>query len=1780
MHAIVSSEIASLANPGENHTYTADNPRYMFVVSVSEPLQTWTSQMKNLLLSASVEHSRRATSTLTWLVLVTVAYAVVAYFSTFPFLRSLVDTKRAAIGLLLHVPAPIVLQSETIRSYLENGASINKASYKDIVDEQEKKTRMILNACKDPVIVTNESGTMELVNPATEDLSGFDVAELLGKPIGVLMGEEFSRKHADAAATVVEEAKKGKRKQFLLDQSEFVLCCKDGTTIPVLVSTAMAITGAGISFAMFAKDIRHIKDHEAALDREQKRADALLHNILPGPVVERLKRSPGKLVARKYHNVSVMFADIVGFTPTASGMRPEDLVMMLNDLFSPWDELCETYDVEKIKTIGDCYMAVSGLDDRADHAEHMIEFALAAMNAVRDFNASRSSKSQKQISLRVGIHSGSIVAGVIGSRKWAFDIWGDTVNVASRLESSGLAGRIQVSQETYQLTKDKFPFDQRGPVQIKGKGEMECYLLAEDCHFDGTPKFKDSTGVRFKESNSYGSLGSLHSLIESSKGMPDSVADAETAAESSSSGVRGSSTAWTAIAGRSAPGRMGTALVLTSFQTLSSPPWRSLELACALVELLQVATFAVDGEALAGSAASPFFGALSRVRDPVASRYHVGAFVPMALALLAYPMAFAVQFASVLRGGRKAGAGHRSLYSLQRVYLSLMRFLFLPCPFTRKSCNYVFAGVCSATACSSLLTIGAVYSARDPAKVALSLVSLALMIPGGLLGYLLVRIRLGHPNMRMPVFPLSVDPNSRFKNAFGYDMASRFIYTTKDLTENAIATADAILDEGTRDCPDSNYLRLAHAIMTMEVIHDISRVKAVLLKAESERLPPWDLSYMLYCLSKSTATHSAVSSKEEIELGIAEGHHRDARKLMADFWGILASTKKNIDHNELLEIIASISLHERQGDATFRKLLSNNLKSCVLLRKYGKFLQEIRDDQEQAEIMFQLAESIEAPANAKKSVPKLRVVVPEEITVVVDDEDPMAPKKGPLKPDDQSETGCRSRSQSNASALSSMSMADLTEDRARVLEFRAHASTIKSPGVVVLHVVLVGVFLFLIASNITVFLLSRNGIQKLRDAIGVVDDISESARVIYDASLDVREVEVLMTGVTGLPWRTDNISAHISADLDQIRVDSGVDGHFEEIVTTLSDAAYEYTVSLGMAARLLAATQNTSEALDHDSYWRYVMDNSNSIVEKLFALAGVHADDVSQLIDDSRSYTVRSVFLANELIVNDRMTWESVAEIQAEAQASLSARKAAEQALLFQLGIAHTNGNDEEKYTWFIETCPQEIQELGLTCVGLGSLQAIVASEIASLSNPGENHSYTWDNARFVFVMSVFEPLEAWTSKFKNQMLSASVEHSRSATSTLTWLVLVSVAYSIVAYFSTFPFLRSLVDTKRAAIGLLLHVPAPIDIVDEQEKKTRMILNACKDPVIVTNESGTMELVNPATEDLSGFDVAELLGKPIGVLMGEEFSRKHADAAATVVEEAKKGKRKQFLLDQSEFDIRHIKDHEAALDREQKRADALLHNILPGPVVERLKRSPGKLVARKYHNVSVMFADIVGFTPTASGMRPEDLVMMLNDLFSPWDELCENYNVEKIKTIGDCYMAVSGLDDRADHAEHMIEFALAAMNAVRDFNASRSSKSQKQISLRVGIHSGSIVAGVIGSRKWAFDIWGDTVNVASRLESSGIANRIQVSQETYQLTKDKFPFDLRGPVQIKGKGEMECYLLAEDCQFNQAPKRKDSTGVRFKESNSYGSLGSLHSLIESSKGMPDSVRVEPSEKDN
>jgi class 3 adenylate cyclase len=210
-----------------------------------------------------------------------------------------------------------------------------------------------------------------------------------------------------------------------------------------------------------------------ALEQEQQKVEDLLLNILPQPISEQLKQEPGP-IAQGHDPVTILFADLVNFTGLASHISPAQLVGLLNEIFSIFDRLTEERDLEKIKTIGDAYMVAGGLPTpRADHAQAIADFALAMLQALEDFNRIH----QTDLHLRVGINSGPVVAGVIGTKKFIYDLWGDAVNTASRMESHGLVDRIQVSESTYELLKQDYDFEPRGPIPIKGKGEMLAYLL-------------------------------------------------------------------------------------------------------------------------------------------------------------------------------------------------------------------------------------------------------------------------------------------------------------------------------------------------------------------------------------------------------------------------------------------------------------------------------------------------------------------------------------------------------------------------------------------------------------------------------------------------------------------------------------------------------------------------------------------------------------------------------------------------------------------------------------------------------------------------------------------------------------------------------------------------------------------------------------------------------------------------------------------------------------------------------------------------------------------------------------------------------------------------------------------------------------------------------------------------------------------------------------------------------------------------------------------------------
>ena len=210
-----------------------------------------------------------------------------------------------------------------------------------------------------------------------------------------------------------------------------------------------------------------------ALQLEQERSERLLLNVLPAPIAERLKAGEA-VIADAFPEVTVLFADLVDFTRRSRRTGPAQVVAALNELFSAFDELAQRHGLEKIKTIGDAYMVAGGLPTpRPDHAEAVAEMALA----IRDEVARRADPSGQPLQVRIGIDTGPVEAGVIGTSKFSYDLWGNTVNTASRMESHGIAGCIQVTDRTYQRLRDGYEFQRRGPIPVRGMGEMVTYFL-------------------------------------------------------------------------------------------------------------------------------------------------------------------------------------------------------------------------------------------------------------------------------------------------------------------------------------------------------------------------------------------------------------------------------------------------------------------------------------------------------------------------------------------------------------------------------------------------------------------------------------------------------------------------------------------------------------------------------------------------------------------------------------------------------------------------------------------------------------------------------------------------------------------------------------------------------------------------------------------------------------------------------------------------------------------------------------------------------------------------------------------------------------------------------------------------------------------------------------------------------------------------------------------------------------------------------------------------------
>jgi adenylate cyclase len=257
-----------------------------------------------------------------------------------------------------------------------------------------------------------------------------------------------------------------------------------------------------------------------------------------------------------------------------------------------------------------------------------------------------------------------------------------------------------------------------------------------------------------------------------------------------------------------------------------------------------------------------------------------------------------------------------------------------------------------------------------------------------------------------------------------------------------------------------------------------------------------------------------------------------------------------------------------------------------------------------------------------------------------------------------------------------------------------------------------------------------------------------------------------------------------------------------------------------------------------------------------------------------------------------------------------------------------------------------------------------------------------------------------------------------------------------------------------------------------------------------------------ARTNISGKDEMGILGQAI-----DSMTARLASAVSTTEQKAEEAQQQA-----------------RALVEERRHSEKLLHNILPAIIAERLQKGES-MIAETYPEVSVLFADIVGFTQLTIQLGPREIVSMLNDVFGRFDELVVEHRLEKIKTIGDCYMVVGGVPDRSPtHCQQVARFALAALKSFNKYAA----EFPHPLRIRIGMHTGTVVAGIVGTQKFAYDLWGDVVNIASRYESTGTPNRIHVSDSVRVRLADDFAFEDAGEVDLKGKGMMRSWFLVGD----------------------------------------------------
>jgi PAS domain S-box-containing protein len=404
------------------------------------------------------------------------------------FLTSLTDpqniTKGFELGAVDYVKKPF--NHSELKARVQTHLELKRS--KDTIGEKNKqlaetnkeleKLSLVASSTSNSVIITNAKGEIEWVNDGFTRLSGYTFEELR-KLKGANLSDWSGNRDI---AEVIDECLK--KKQSIGYSSVNVTKAGKGRWVQTTLTPVVNNNGDVVKMVAIDSDITEIKQAEQEIKKknlelavEKKRSDELLLNVLPYETAEELKKF-GKARPKQYELTSVLFTDFVGFSKIAETISPEQLITELDNYFIRFDEIIARYKLEKIKTIGDSYMCAGGIP--VANRRNPFEVVLAGLDIqmlMAKINTEQIAENKTVWKLRLGIHSGDLITGVVGEMKFAYDIWGDTVNTASRIESSGEAGKVNISGSTYEIIKDYFDCSYRGKIQAKNKGEIDMYFV-------------------------------------------------------------------------------------------------------------------------------------------------------------------------------------------------------------------------------------------------------------------------------------------------------------------------------------------------------------------------------------------------------------------------------------------------------------------------------------------------------------------------------------------------------------------------------------------------------------------------------------------------------------------------------------------------------------------------------------------------------------------------------------------------------------------------------------------------------------------------------------------------------------------------------------------------------------------------------------------------------------------------------------------------------------------------------------------------------------------------------------------------------------------------------------------------------------------------------------------------------------------------------------------------------------------------------------------------------